>query len=113
MLYDAEGSPLPHAYWLAAEYEMRNNHLVGAERNVPKGIEYMETAFENDSLLKRKNLTYYAYYKGKEGKAEFLQQQIEDLLGKGLKTETDYNILSTLYRYGGLPEQQKMAEEMG
>ncbi len=92
------------------EYYGRN---VGMDANNEKALQYMVEEFKAYPDSKKENLISYTRLYSQEHKdaaPALIQSEIEEGIKSGLKDESDYNTVQSLYKLAKLPEQSKLVE---
>ena len=88
---------------------------VGMDINNDKALQYMDNEFKAYPESKNDNLISYVRLYSKVHKDEapaLIQKEIEAQIKSGLKDETDYSNIETLYSLAKLPEQSKLIEDL-
>jgi thiol-disulfide isomerase/thioredoxin len=87
----------------------------GADINNDTALHYMDEEFKAYPESKKDYLISYARLYAQVHKDEapvFLEKEIEAQMKSGLKDETDYSNIETLYTLAKLPEQSKLIEDL-
>lgn len=114
MVYEGD-QPRELAWQSLASFYQFNGGRVDVESNLPKSLEAFEKEFELYPQNRRKAIYMYTNVKSrinKDESAKIIQQEIEAYLKDGLKEETDYTNLESLYTLAKLPEQGKWVREL-
>lgn len=108
-LYEND-KPRKESYFALGNFYQYMGRQVGLDPNNEKALAAMEKEFE---LYPDSRKTYLASYirlqtlVKKDDAPKIVQKEIESLLKAGLKEETDYSNLESMYQLAKLPEQQK------
>lgn len=108
-LYDND-KPRIEGYFALANLYQYMGRQVGMEVNNDKALAAMEKEFALYPESKKKWLLRYIGLETlikKDEATKIVQKEIESILKAGLKEETDYSSLESLYGMAKLPEQQK------
>lgn len=108
-LYEND-KPRDDANFVQANFYQYMGRQVGVEPNNEKALAAFEKEFEFYPDNKKKYLGNYIRVQTlvkKEDAPKIVQKEIESLLKAGLKEETDYSNLETLYQLAKSPEQMK------
>lgn len=108
-LYENDKPRYESNFALANFYQYMGRQ-VGVEANNEKALAAMEKEFEAYPDNRKKYLINYARLQmliKKDDAPKIVQKEIESILKAGLKEETDYSNLESLYSVAKLPEQQK------
>ncbi len=110
-----DGKPKQGSYVSKSFYDQYYGTTVGLEANNEAALKAYEKEFElHPDSKKANNLAYLRMFNTvnkAEGPAR-VQKEIEDLLKTGLKTEADYNTLTSLYGLAKLPQQAKIFTDL-
>ena len=108
-LYDND-KPRAESYVALSNFYQYMGRQVGMDPNNEKALAAMEKEFELYPETKKPYLLSYVRLQtliNKDEAAKIAQKEIESILKTGLKEETDYSSLESLYGIAKLPEQQK------
>ncbi len=108
-LYDND-KPRAESYFALANLYQYMGRQVGMDPNNDKALAAMEKEFELYPETKKTYLLSYVRLQTlikKDEATKIAQQEIESILKTGLKEETDYSYLESLYGIAKLPEQAK------
>lgn len=110
-----DGKPKQGSYVSKSFYDQYYGTTVGLEANNEAALKAYEKEFELHPDSKKANNIAYLRMFNTVNKAEGparVQKEIEDLLKTGLKTEADYNTLTSLYGLAKLPQQAKIFTDL-
>lgn len=114
ILYN-DDKPRDGAYMALSGFYQYWGRQLGVDRNNEKALAAMEKEFELYPDNKKKYLISYVSTLAaikKDDAPKIVQKEIESLLKAGLKEETDYSNLESLYQLAKSPEQMKFVSSV-